>query len=122
MKTTSCEQELPVTLDRPEVRLIVIATCLCVLFASFQIPGDASPESMGPPIPLALEIDPNSAGVVELSMLPKIGPTTAQRIIEERETNGPYHEDIDLLRVRGIGAKTLAAFHQHLRFAAKEPD
>ena len=45
----------------------------------------------------------NSASMAELDTLPRVGPATAQRIIEGR----PYNTLEDLLKVKGIGPKTL---------------
>ncbi len=58
--------------------------------------------------PARLLIDLNSAGIDELELLPSIGPKLAQRILDDREENGPYEALKDLDRVRGIGPKTIA--------------
>lgn len=52
-------------------------------------------------------IDLNSASSQELQQLPRIGPKTAERIIEFRATYGPFRSVDDLVQVRGIGPKTL---------------
>lgn len=57
----------------------------------------------------ARRIDINRATAEELESLPRIGPRTAERIIDFRRTYGPFHQVEDLLQVRGIGAKTLEA-------------
>lgn len=58
------------------------------------------------PIPTG-RIDLNTATAAELQLLKGIGPTLAARIIEDRETNGPF-ESVDALdRVRGIGPRTI---------------
>jgi competence protein ComEA len=52
-------------------------------------------------------VDPNRASEVELSRLPGIGPATANRILANRDAEGPFRRSEDLLRVQGIGPATL---------------
>ncbi len=47
----------------------------------------------------------NTATAEELDALPGVGPSTAQAIIEERETNGAFTSVEDIMRVSGIGEK-----------------
>lgn len=49
----------------------------------------------------------NTATAAELEALPGIGPTLAARIVEDRQTNGPFATVDDLKRVNGIGDKIL---------------
>lgn len=60
------------------------------------VPGRRSPDG-GSLVSL------NSASEAELDTLPGVGPTTAARIVAGR----PYGRLDDLLRVRGVGPKTL---------------
>ncbi len=48
-------------------------------------------------------ININTASVEELDTLPGIGPSIAQRIVEDRMAHGPFKTPEDLKRVRGIG-------------------
>ncbi len=48
----------------------------------------------------------NTAGVEELTLLPRVGPAVAQRIVDHRGDNGPFSSIEDLLLVQGIGEKT----------------
>jgi comEA protein len=52
-------------------------------------------------------ININTASKEELTALPKIGPVTAERIIRYREDYGPFRAMDDLLKIKGIGPKTL---------------
>ena len=47
------------------------------------------------------------ASSAELQELPRVGPHTAERIIDWRETHGPFRSVEDLLAVSGIGPATL---------------
>lgn len=52
----------------------------------------------------------NTATAEELTSLNGIGPALAARIVEFRETVGPFQSVEDLVRVRGIGPRTLEGF------------
>jgi competence protein ComEA len=49
----------------------------------------------------------NTATAEELVKLPRVGPKRAQAILELRKRLGKFRKATDLLRVRGIGRKTL---------------
>jgi competence protein ComEA len=50
------------------------------------------------------KVDINRAEVWLLKALPGIGETLAQRIVDYRRENGPFHNTNELLKVAGIGA------------------
>ena len=54
------------------------------------------------------KVNINRADAVQLDGLPGIGQSTAEKIIAEREANGPFSSKEDLQRVSGIGAKKYA--------------
>lgn len=56
-------------------------------------------------------ISVNSAAADQLLLLPGVGPVTAERIIAGR----PFLRIEDLLRVKGIGDKTLERLRDHIR-------
>jgi competence protein ComEA len=60
-----------------------------------------------PTPPAGEPVNINTASVEELDKLPGIGPTSAQKIVEYRDANGPFTRVEDLLKVPGIGPTTL---------------
>ena len=70
---------------------------------------DAAPaeETSAPPEPL---VNLNTASAEVLDTLDGIGPALAARIIEFRETFGPFQSVGDVVQVRGIGPRTLQGF------------
>ncbi len=59
-------------------------------------------------------IDVNRASAAELEELPGVGPATAQKIVDDREANGPFTKPEDLMRVPGIGAKKFEAMREQV--------
>ncbi len=59
----------------------------------------------------------NTATKEELESLPAIGPTIAQRIVDDRTANGPYKQVEDLARVRGISARTVEQLRERITVA-----
>ncbi|OUO91521.1 competence protein ComEA [Gordonibacter sp. An230] len=51
------------------------------------------------------KVNINRASVAELDELPGVGPSTAEKIVADREANGPFSTIEDLKRVSGIGDK-----------------
>jgi competence protein ComEA len=52
-------------------------------------------------------VDINQADWPEFAELPDLGEMLARRIVESRAKTGPFGDHDDLLRVRGIGPRTL---------------
>lgn len=61
------------------------------------------------------QVDLNQAEWPELAQLPGIGRVRARAIVESRQTHGPFFDHDDLLRVKGIGPKTLDSVRPYLR-------
>jgi competence protein ComEA len=59
-------------------------------------------------------VDLNAAEWPELAELPEIGETLARRIVESRTAAGPFGDHEDLLRVQGIGPRTLDKLRPYL--------
>jgi competence protein ComEA len=49
----------------------------------------------------------NTATLEELITVPHIGPVTAEKIIEYRNEHGKFKRIDDILKIKGIGVKTL---------------
>lgn len=56
---------------------------------------------------LGLALDPNTASAKDLEALPGVGPVIARRLVEYRQSHGPFRKPEDLLQVSGIGPKKL---------------
>ena len=52
-------------------------------------------------------IDINTATLAEVEALPRVGPVLGKRIIEWRDTNGPFARPADIDAVPGIGPALL---------------
>jgi len=76
--------------------------------ASGELPGPVQ-GSTGGGDGLSGPLDLNSADQAALEGLPGIGPSTAQKILSDRDTNGPFERPEDLMRVSGIGPKKVEA-------------
>ncbi len=66
------------------------------------------------PLTASFEVDINTAHWPELAQLPNIGETLARRIVELREDEGLFIDHSDLMRVRGIGPRTLQTIRPYL--------
>jgi len=70
-----------------------------------------------PPAVEEVLLDLNRCGAVELEALPGIGSVKARAIVDRRESHGPYRRVEDLVRVHGIGPKTVARLRRHVTVA-----
>jgi competence protein ComEA len=64
-------------------------------------------------------VNVNTATAAELEMLPGIGASRAQALIEAREAKGGFKSLDDLLEVKGIGEASLAKLRPHLTLDGK---
>ena len=62
----------------------------------------------------ASKININTAAEEDLIKIPGIGPELASRIIEYRQTQGPFSDIEDLKKVKGIGEKKFEAIKEFI--------
>jgi competence ComEA-like helix-hairpin-helix protein len=65
------------------------------------------------------KVNVNSADSAQLSLLPRVGPSVAQRIVEYRKQNGPFKKAEDLMLVQGIGEKTYQLLKPYVAIAGE---
>ncbi|MBL9141690.1 MAG: helix-hairpin-helix domain-containing protein [Phycisphaerae bacterium] len=63
--------------------------------------------------PVAEPLSLNRASAVELELIPGIGRALADRIVRDREQNGPFIRVQDVDRVRGVGPAMLERLSTH---------
>ena len=88
-------------------------------------PAHQREEAMRVARPLAPDerVDVDAADARELERLPGVGPGLARRIVEHRESHGPFGDLTGLDRVPGIGPALLERLGPHLSFSgAPVPD
>jgi DNA uptake protein ComE-like DNA-binding protein len=103
----SDEVKQPRSLTAPLMALagVALALWLCaVMWAGWSGCSEAPQARAALP---AARIDINTADAGTLEVLPSIGPAISQRIVSDRQTNGPYERPADLLRVKGVTEELL---------------
>jgi len=98
---------------------VLSAALLCGVLAAA---GAAAAPEAAKPAPAAARssaVDLNSASEEQLQEVPGIGPSLAKKIVDFRKENGPFKSVDDLLKVRGIGEKSLERLRPHLTVGKK---
>lgn len=127
-KTTMPDETTPVSPNTPEtvpedtkapettqpVQTIPETTTPKETVSETTTPKETIPKSTQPKEPTPSEqgisypVNINTATKQQLDTLPGIGEVLSQRIIDYRNANGPFRSVDDLLKIKGIGEKTLA--------------
>jgi competence protein ComEA len=81
----------------------IVAVALLIGGQAYAQPSPQS--STRPPAQAAVVVNLNTATASELQALPGIGVTTAARILEYRQKNGPFRKIEEIMNVEGIGEK-----------------
>ena len=86
-------------------RLLIALLMVCVLgvVAPVVLIAAESVDTVKQDVKVSL----NAGSVVDFQALPGIGEVTAERIVAFRDQNGPFGSVDDLVKVKGVGAKTL---------------
>ena len=71
--------------------------------------------------PPSKPLDLNVATADQLAQLPGIGPKTAQAIVDFRKASGPFRRVEDLLAIRGISRRKLAAVRPYVIVGPPSP-
>ena len=64
-------------------------------------------------------VDINTAGTEQLTEIPGIGEAMARRIVDWRDEHGPFRRVEDLMKVKGIGEKSLEKMRPHVTIGTK---
>ncbi len=83
----------------------------------FNPPSPPPARRSSKPMPPAAPVDVDRASAAELEVLPRIGPTLAKRIIDDREAGGPFGSLAGFQRVRGVGPAMAAALSGAVTFS-----
>jgi competence protein ComEA len=85
---------------------VLFALCLAVA-APAVVAASTEPAPASAAAAQVAKININSASAKELQSLPGIGQVTAERIVAYRTEKGKFKSTNDLLKVKGIGKKSL---------------
>jgi len=85
-------------------------------FAAGPVPA-AAPAAQKPAASEARPVDLNTADTMALESVPGIGKSLSQRIVAFREKNGPFQSVDDLLKVQGVGEKSIQKLRPYLTVA-----
>lgn len=65
------------------------------------------------------KVNVNTATAQQLALLPHVGPSVAERIVEHRAKNGQFKSIEDLALVKGIGEKTLTQLKPYVAISGE---
>lgn len=100
---------------RTDPRLIVPALIAAALFAACSARPTPVNDTANRPERLARSININTATSEELQRIPHIGEAVAERVIEFRETHGPFRRTEQLMQIRGISDARYRAIRHLIR-------
>lgn len=72
-----------------------------------------TPGPVGPALTLGVRIDLNRASAADLALLPGVGPSLANELVEARTSQGGFRSWDDVDRVAGVGPAKLEVLKAH---------
>ena len=108
-----------------QLRALAVLVSIAILLTGYLfVRAHTTPTPHTPPLPVFLGdeekyvglfvLDPNTAPIDSLELLPGIGRTLADRIVEYRAVK-PFRQEIDITEVKGIGPKLYERIKPYLR-------
>ncbi len=88
-----------------------------LLLAIVLMPGLLCAKKKPPAHPVNL----NTASSEELQLVPGIGPSTADKILQMRKSYGAFKKVDDLLAIKGIGPKRMEKMRKYLTVGKAAP-
>ena len=98
---------------------VLSAALLCAALAATGAGAAPDAAKTAPAAARPGAVDLNSASEDQLQEVPGIGPSLAKKIVDFRKENGPFKSVDDLLKVRGVGEKSLEKLRPHLTVGKK---
>lgn len=96
-------------------KLVFLVLTLCVFVAACEQKQTESPPALETPAIAANAININTATAAEIARIPHIGENLAARIVDYRETHGPFRRPEHLMLVEGIGDKKFRMIRAFIR-------
>ena len=102
-------------LTRAELNVRWFVTIVLAVALAFVLlaPGYAAAGCKNGPAKLEGTLNLNTATVQQLDLLPGVGPSTAQKIVDYRDAH-PFRSIRQLMRIKGIGKKTFDRLRPYL--------
>jgi len=98
---------------------LAVALSLVALGAEIEAQAAGKAAKSGDTVDAGQPVDINRADAEELTAIPGVGKTLAQRIVDFRDEHGPFKRVEDLLKVKGIGEKSLEKLRPHVTVGSK---
>lgn len=99
--------------SRPQI-VTALVLVLTLAGATAAPISAASSAAAKPAASEARPIDLNTADTATLESVPGIGKSLSQRIVAFRDKNGPFQSVDDLLKVQGVGEKSIQKLRPYL--------